>query len=107
MAVDNDEFAEAFDGQRKLDQLFQRLQDLPLDEEILTIDKDQSGKAIELRDHDGLVARWAFSAKSLQFSETAPGSPNSFETRSMDAAFEHTRKFLRSRKRGNVGKSGG
>ncbi len=91
MAIDDHDFSDAFDGQKKLNTLFQRLENLPLEEEILTI--IPSGMAIELRD-DHLVARWIYEGKTLKFVEgSSEGS--SFETESMDAAFEHTRAFLR------------
>ena len=98
MAGVNDDFGETIAGRRKLDQLFHRLENLPLEEEILTIDKDQSGKAIDLHNHQ-VLARWTFSGKTLQFSEMAT---DTFETDSMDAAFEHTRVFLRAIKRRNA-----
>ena len=66
----------------------------------MTIDKDQSGKAIELHNHQ-VLARWTFSGKTLQFSEVEK-TTDTFETDSMDAAFEHTRAFLRSIKRRNA-----
>ena len=94
MAVDDNEF----DGLRKLDQLFRRLQNLPLDEEILTIDKTQSGKAIDFHNHQ-VLARWTFSGKTLLFSDVENEATHAFETESMDAAFEHTRAFLRAIKR--------
>ena len=106
MAEVNDDFGETIAGQRKLDQLFHRLETLPLEEEILTIDKDQSGKAIELHNHQ-VLARWTFSGKTLQFSEVENEATDTFETDSMDAAFEHTRAFLRAIKRRNAAQPSG
>ena len=106
MAGVNDDFGETIAGQRKLDQLFHRLETLPLEEEILTIDKDQAGKAIELHNHQ-VLARWTFSGKTLQFSEVENEATDTFETDSMDAAFEHTRAFLRSIKRRNAAQPSG
>ena len=106
MAADDNEFGETIAGQRKLDQLFHRLETLPLEEEILTIDKDQSGKAIELHTHQ-VLARWTFSGKTLLFSDVGDEAAHAFETESMDAAFEHTRAFLRSIKRLNAAQPSG
>ena len=106
MAVDDNEFGEAIAGQRKLDQLFHRLETLPLEEEILTIDKDQSGKAIELHNHQ-VLARWTFSGKTLLFSDAENEAAHAFETESMDAAFEHTRAYLKAIKRRNAGPPSG
>ena len=106
MAGVNDDFGETIAGQRKLDQLFRRLETLPLEEEILTIDKDQAGKAIELHNHQ-VLARWTFSGKTLLFSDGEKEAIGAFETDSMDAAFEHTRVFLRSIKRRNAGRPSG
>ena len=106
MAVDDNEFGETIAGQRKLDQLFHRLETLPLEEEILTIDKDQSGKAIELHNHQ-VLARWTFRGRTLLFSDGENEVTGAFETDSMDAAFEHTRTFLRAIKRRNAGPPSG
>jgi hypothetical protein len=62
------EFGNTLEGQRKLDSLARRLDGLPLEEEILSIDKDQSGKVIELRDEQ-LAAQWTYEGRYLKFSE--------------------------------------
>ena len=94
------EFGNTLEGQRKLDSLARRLDGLPLEEEILSIDKDQSGKVIELRDEQ-LAAQWTYEGSYLKFSE-ASTEATKFETDSMDAAYEYTRVFLRGIKRRNA-----
>jgi len=94
------EFGNTLEGARKLDSLARRLAGLPLEEEILSIDKDQSGKVIELRDEQ-LAAQWTYEGSYLKFSE-ASTETTKFETDSMDAAYEHTRVFLRGIKRRNA-----
>ena len=104
MSEHDNGFSDAFEGRRKLDMLAQRLDGLPLEEEILAIGKNQSGKAIELRD-DQLAAQWTYEGKCLKFSGGSTEA-SKFETDSVDAAYEHTRVFLRGIKRRNAQMAG-